>query len=143
MSDIYQKSWKWDQENKFDEILNVSARYLVAFNGEDNPVGYIHFRFEQFDAQTVTFIYDVQVENTYKETKLRKFLIQAVEILSLKLRIEAVVTFVFKADIEYMELIQKMLYKYHHTSPSIYRPNEPEKYKHEILFKPLTRPQPQ
>ena len=141
MRDIYQQSWKWDEETKKEELFNDSARYLVAFQGDLTPVGFIHFRFEQLDGCIVTYIYDVQVENSVKNTNLRKFLIQATEMLSLKLKVEAVVTFVFKADKDYFELLQKMQYQYHPTSPSVYNPNEPEKYKHEILFKSLVRSQ--
>ena len=139
MRDIYQNSWKWDEENKKDELLSECARYLVAFKGEDNPVGFIHFRFEQLDYSFISYIYDVQVESSVKETNLRKFLIQAVEMISLRMDVEAVVSFVFKADVEYMQLLQNMQYKYHRTSPAVYRPNEPEKYKHEILYKSLVK----
>ena len=139
MRDIYQQSWKWDEETKKEELYSESARYLVAFQGNITPVGFIHFRFEQLDGKIVTYIYDVQVENSVKDTGLRMFLIQAVEAMSSRLEIDDVVTFVFKADTDYMQLLQNMEYQYHQTSPANYNPNEPEKYKHEILYKSLVR----
>ena len=35
-----------------------SARYLVAFQGNITPVGFIHFRFEQLDGKIVTYGYN-------------------------------------------------------------------------------------
>lgn len=137
MRDIYQKSWKWDEEAKRDELLNTSSRFLIAFKDGRTPAAFIHFRFEQLDGDFVIYIYDVQVDSAYKETNIRKLIIQAVELIGLKNKVDACVTFVFKADTEYMELLTKMNYRYHHTSPSVFRPDHPEQYKHEIMFKPL------
>lgn len=140
MSDIYQKSWQWDEETKQEEILNRNSRFLVAYKGEDEPVGYIHFRFEQYDGDFVVFIFDVQTEEEFKNSGLSKFLIQAVELIGLKIGVQACVTLVFKADTDYMEILNSMNYQFHKTSPSLYSPDHPEKYKHEIMFKPLTKP---
>ncbi|EAX91382.1 MGC78821 protein, putative [Trichomonas vaginalis G3] len=139
MSEIYQKSWQWDEETKQEEILNRNARYLVAYKGDDDPVGYIHFRFEQLDGDFVIYIYDVQTEQSVRNSGLSKFLIQAVELIGLKIGVQACVTFVFKEDKEYMAILNGLNYQFHHTSPSVYCPDKPEKYKHEILFKPLTK----
>lgn len=137
MREIYQNSWKWDEETKSMELLSTSSRYLVALKGEDNPVGFIHFRFEQLDGDFVCYIYDVQLEQSVKDTELASFLITAVEHIAARFEAQYVVTFVFKADTEYMGLLQKMKYTFHKTSPSLYNPDHPEKYKHEIMCKEL------
>lgn len=140
MKAIYEDTWGWNPDSKEAELLDESARFLFAFTNEQ-PIGFIHYRFEFDNYETSAFIYDIQIEEAFRGKGLGKFLLQAVEFIALKLKLECVMTNVFKNNVQGRGFFKHMHYVVHKTSPAIMDPENEHEYDHEILFKSLTKKQ--
>jgi len=47
MQSLYESSsWGWHREEKFKEMTEDAAWYLIAYNEEEKPVAFSHFRFD-------------------------------------------------------------------------------------------------
>jgi GNAT superfamily N-acetyltransferase len=140
MKDIYEETWGWKPEIKEAELVEESARFLFAFvEGQPYPVGFIHFRFELARSELSTVIWDLHVEETYQRKGLGKFLLQAVEIVSLDLKVDSLQVTLLKPNQAARSFFRKMKYIQHETSPVIIDPENDPDYNHEILFKSLLK----
>lgn len=45
MRALYESSWGWDSKAKKAELSHINARYIAAYDGSDELVGYVQFRF--------------------------------------------------------------------------------------------------
>jgi len=139
MEDIYNRSWKWDENAKRSEIMSENAIYIFAFDEEANPIGFLHFRFEQIDYEFVIYIYDVQVEKEYEKIALNRYLIQVVHIIGMNFKVEACLAFLFKEDHDFAELLDSLQYTHNRNSPSMYAPSLSSDYCYEIMSKSITK----
>ncbi|OHT08978.1 N-alpha-acetyltransferase 40 [Tritrichomonas foetus] len=139
MKAIYEETWGWNPDSKEAELLDESARFLFAYNSENQPVGFVHYRFEFDNLETKSFIYDIQLEEEFQGKGLGKFLLQAVEFITLKLKLDCVMTTLFKENVKGRGFFKHMHYQVHKTSPALMDPENEHEYDHEILYKPLVK----
>lgn len=141
MKKIYEDTWGWNADTKEGELIHESARFLIAFAG-GKPIGFIHFRFELENGETSSFIYDIQIEEGFVRKGLGRFLLQAVEFITLKLKLDSVMVSVFKENVAGRAFFHSMKYIQHKTSPVVSDPENAHEYDNEILFKPLVKNTP-
>ena len=139
MKDIYDAAWGWNPDSKEAELLDENARFLFAYSKDNLPIGFVHFRFELDNLEASTFIYDIQLEEQFRGKGLGKFLLQAVEFITLKLKFDYVMTTVFKENVKGRGFFKHMHYQVHKTSPAFMDPENEHEYDHEILYKPLVK----
>lgn len=138
MKQIYEDTWGWKPEAKEAELFDESSRFLIAFTNEA-PVGFVNYRFEFDNKETSAFIYDIQIEKQYQTKGLGKFILQAVEFIALKLKLDCIMTTVFKENVQGRGFFKHMHYLVHNSSPAIMDPENEHEYDHEILFKSLVK----
>jgi ribosomal protein S18 acetylase RimI-like enzyme len=140
MKDIYEDTWGWKPEAKEAELVEESARFLFAFVQEHPfPIGFIHFRFELTHSELSTVIWDIHVSEAYQRKGLGRFLLQAVEIISLKLKVDSLQVTLLKPNQAGRAFFRKMKYVQHATSPIVFDPENDPDYNHEILWKSLLK----
>ena len=140
MKQIYENTWGWKPEAKEAELLDESARFIFAFVEEKpEPVGFIHYRFELDRAETSAFIYDIQLEEAYRGKGLGKWLLQSVEFIALKLKLDCVIVTLFKENTIARGFFRHMKYVHHSSSPAVADPENDMDYDHEVLFKSLVK----
>lgn len=128
--------WPWEPHNKERELKCESSRFLVAYDN-NKPVGFIHFRFEQYDGDFIVYIYDIQLEDSHANTELDNLLVDVVENIAAKAKASSVVAFFFKNQRRLNDLLLKREYVPHSSSPSVYRPGKEDEYVHDVLHKPI------
>ena len=119
---------------KEGEFYHPDSRFILGFV-EGHPFSFIHFRFEIESGEAGAFIYDIHVETELKRKHVGKILLQAVELISLKLKMDVVKVLLFKNNIEGRSFFRAMHYEQHFTSPAVVNPSEELEYDHEILAK--------
>jgi GNAT superfamily N-acetyltransferase len=141
MKAIYEEAWGWDADAKAAELYDTSARFIFAAPDTDPPypVAFVHYRFELNQAETAVYIYDIHVSEEAAGKGLGKFLVQAVEFIGLKLKVDAVIVTLFKANPRGLAFFQHLKYRPHSSSPSIVDRDSAHEYDHEILFKSLVK----
>jgi ribosomal protein S18 acetylase RimI-like enzyme len=140
MRAIYEDTWGWNPEAKRSDLEDESARFLFAFVEEHPyPVGFVHFRFELAHAELSTVVWDLHVDGQYQRQGLGRYLLQAVEIISLKLKADAVQVTLMKPNHGARAFFRKMRYVQHESSPVVCDPENDPDYSHEILFKSLLK----
>ncbi|KAH0792511.1 N-alpha-acetyltransferase 40 [Histomonas meleagridis] len=138
MKTIYENTWGWNPDSKEGELIHESARFLIAFSNKE-PIGFIHFRFELENGEASSFIYDIQIEPKYFRKGLGRFLLQAVELITLKQKLDSVMLSIFKENVVGRAFFNSMKYVQHKTSPTVYDPENAHEYDHEILYKSLVK----
>lgn len=141
MKAFYESSFGWDQAIKEGEFYHPDSRFILAFV-EGHPFAFIHFRFEVEASEAGAFIYDIHVEPELKRKHVGKLLLQSVELISLKLKMDVVKVLLFKDNIEGRQFFRAMHYVQHSTSPAVVDPQGDIEYDHEILAKTFKRPPP-
>jgi ribosomal protein S18 acetylase RimI-like enzyme len=140
MFDYYDKSNGWDDKIKRNELFEDRSRYLIAFNAEsDKPVGFVHFRFEYDQNEYIIYIYELHVEENFRNKGLGKFLTQAVEFIGLKNGVELVMLTLFKENAGSLRFFAKLNYKPHPSSPEVIDPEEGLDYFYCVVWKPLVK----
>ena len=140
MKQIYENSWGWKPEAKEAELFDESARFIFAFVEEKpQPVGFVHYRFELEKSETSAFIYDIHLEEAYRSKGLGKWMLQAVEFIALKMKLDCVMVTLLKENTVARGFFRHMKYNHHPTSPAVFDPENDMEYDHEILFKSLVK----
>jgi GNAT superfamily N-acetyltransferase len=140
MKRIYEDTWGWKPEAKEAELCAEAARFIFAFVEEQPyPIAFIHYRFELAKTELSAVIYDVHVGETFQRKGLGKFMLQALEIVSLKLKLDSVEVTLFKANGAGRQFFRKMKYALHPMSPALVDPESEHEYDHEIMFKSLVK----
>lgn len=140
MFDYYDKSNGWDDKIKQAELFEDRSRYLIAFNEEDDkPVGFVHFRFEYDQNEYIIYIYELHVEEAFRNKGLGRFLTQAVEFIGLKNGVELVLLTLFKENVGSCRFFQKLNYRPHPSSPEEIDPEEGIDCFYCVVWKPLIK----
>jgi GNAT superfamily N-acetyltransferase len=135
---VYDASCTWNEEEKQVEMFDEGSRYLIAFV-DSEPVGFLHFKFEQQYDEFVLFIFTVQIDPRLQGRRLGKHLVNTAEFIGLNQRVNAIMTMVFRANPQGLEFFKHLKYRVHYTSPSELEPDLREKHVYEVLWKPLVR----
>ena len=140
MKTIYENSWGWKPEAKEAELYAEDARFILAFvEDKPLPVAFVHYRFEMDFLETSALIYDIHIESEYRGKGLGKWMLQAVEFIALKCKLDAVIVTLFKENIGARQFFRHMKYVHHKSSPVIFDPENDPDYDHETLFKSLVK----
>jgi GNAT superfamily N-acetyltransferase len=93
MKTLYEETWGWEPDEKAAELYEPPARFIFAVPDVDppEPFGFIHYRFEMDRTETALYINDIHVRDDVMGRGLGRVLLQAVEFLALKLRLDAVI----------------------------------------------------
>ncbi|EEB13037.1 conserved hypothetical protein [Pediculus humanus corporis] len=92
-------SWGWQEEKKYKEMKESSAKYLVAFDENDHIVGFSHFRFDMDYGSEVLYCYELQLDTSIQRKGLGKFLLQILELIAFKNNMKKVVLTVLKHNL--------------------------------------------
>jgi GNAT superfamily N-acetyltransferase len=140
MKGIYENTWGWNPDNKLAELFHDSARFILAFvESSPQPIGFVHYRFELDRAEASAYIGDIHVDEAYQGKGLGKFMLQSVEFIALKLKLDAVRVNLFKINDKGRGFFRRMKYIHHSESPAIVDPENDHEYDHEVLFKSLVK----
>ncbi|GLE01153.1 hypothetical protein PINS_up009983 [Pythium insidiosum] len=134
MKDMYRDSdWGYDAHAKRQELFEDDARYLLvtrrqpatttgtAHEQEDDEelLGFVHFRFFEDDGAPVLYVYEIQIAAAAQRKGLGKFLMQLLQLVARRQRMELVVLTVFKANVAAMAFyLNTMKFVVDETSPS-------------------------
>jgi GNAT superfamily N-acetyltransferase len=138
---LYEETWGWEGDEKAAELYDSSARFLFAVPDVDppEPFGFVHYRFELDRTETALYIYDIHVRDDVMGKGLGKALLQTLEFLALKLRLDAVIVTILKANTQGMGFFGHMKYVQHASSPSVQDPESAHEYHQEVLYKSLVK----
>ncbi|OHS94464.1 N-alpha-acetyltransferase 40 [Tritrichomonas foetus] len=139
MKQYYENSWGWSDKNKRTELFEEHSRYLIATNEENQPIGFIHIRFELELKDTTCYVYELQVEDKYQRKGLGRFLMQAAEFIALKRKMESVMLTVFIDNAASRAFYKGMNYHLHPSTPFLADPEAATEYNYEILTKSLVK----
>nr|CAG4646752.1 EOG090X0MNC [Macrothrix elegans] len=118
MKDLYEKSaWGWDEKQKFIEMTESSAWYLIAFTPDLKPLGFSHFRFDMDYGYPVLYCYELQLEDTCRRKGLGKFMLQILELMAFRSNLVKVVLTVFMHNPEALQFFKALGYKTDETNP--------------------------
>eukprot|EP00996_Jenningsia_fusiforme_P003432 NODE_4229_length_842_cov_5.274905_g3903_i0.p1 GENE.NODE_4229_length_842_cov_5.274905_g3903_i0~~NODE_4229_length_842_cov_5.274905_g3903_i0.p1 ORF type:complete len:223 (+),score=50.79 NODE_4229_length_842_cov_5.274905_g3903_i0:106-774(+) len=124
----------WNERFKREELLDPSARFLLALEGE-KPFGYLCFRFDMDCGRRVLYCYELHVAVEMQRKGLGKHLMVLLELIGRKLEFEYVVLTLFVDNAGAQNFYRKTL-KY--TTDSSSPPNTLDDVAgYEILSKPL------
>eukprot|EP01138_Halocafeteria_seosinensis_P005689 gb/GECG01005816.1/.p1 GENE.gb/GECG01005816.1/~~gb/GECG01005816.1/.p1 ORF type:complete len:286 (+),score=52.38 gb/GECG01005816.1/:1-858(+) len=129
--------WGWADAEKRKELMEDSARYIIARNKEDGkPVGFVHFRFIIEGHWEVLYVYELQLEEEVHRKGLGKHMMSTIELIGRKWGMKWVMLTVFKENTTGLKFyMDKMGYRIDELSPSM---NDVRgEYPYEILSKCL------
>lgn len=137
MQELYIESeWGWKDKEKYEEMTEDRAIYLIARNQDKKPVAFTHYRFDIEDEIEVVYCYEVQVTDEVRRKGVGKFLMQILELLAYKTEMQKVVLTAFKNNELAMGFFKNALkYTVDDTSPD--DPVFAEGYCYEILSKAI------
>lgn len=138
MRDVWDQSYPWDEVEKRAALFDRDSNYIIAFADSD-PIGFLHFKFEQQEGRFVIFIHDSQVEKQYQDSGLKQRLVRTAEWIGLELGVHALMTMVYKADKDALEFFRQCKFIEHDSSPDKLAEQFKEQHRHDILVKPLRR----
>jgi len=96
MQSLYETSaWGWNKKEKFNEMTEDNARYLIAYDASEKPVAFSHFRFDMDYDIPVLYCYEMQLEVECRRKGLGRFMLQILELLAFKANLTKVVLTVF------------------------------------------------
>ena len=141
MYDYYKATNGWDDKIKNAELFDERSRYLIAFDNNDNnkPIAYTHFRFEFDQNEYIFYIYELHVEEKYRNKGLGRFITQACEFIALKRGVELVMLTIFKANVGCVNFFNKLNYKPHQSSPEMIDPEAGIDCFFSVIWKPLIK----
>ena len=132
MGDYYRKSeWGLNMDTKKDELTHRNARFLLLVNNKINShtvAGFCHYRFDYDDeddpSEVVVYVYELQINDTYKRQGLGKHLMNIVEAMAKQNDIPKVMLTVFRANQAALDFYQHGLsYTIDDNSPSKHTTN--------------------
>ncbi|OMO79384.1 hypothetical protein COLO4_24457 [Corchorus olitorius] len=149
MEGPYGSQWAVEEKVKRREMVAPEARYIFLHSNanemmEDsanlqNPsplLGFVHYRFTLEEDIPVLYLYEIQLDSSVQGKGLGKFLMQLIELIARKNRMEALVLTVQKANSLAMKFyISKLGYVISIISPSRVDPLEGIEKNYEILCK--------
>jgi ribosomal protein S18 acetylase RimI-like enzyme len=134
-----ESSWGLETDKKSEELKHASARYLLVEGANGQLAGFVHFRFDYDDEETpsqgVLYVYEIQIDESYRRQGLGKKLMHISERIAIKSEVSKVMLTVFKKNKEAMGFYKSLDYEIDESSPS--KHNEPADY--EILSKSATQ----
>jgi len=140
MQELYEKSnWGWKDKDKYMELTDEKSWYLLAKDSENKIVGISHFRFDLDFDDPVLYCYEIQLEEQVRGKGLGKFMIQILELMAFRAKMNKIMVTVFKDNTEAVKFFTNMKYVTDETSPRYYDPMHPDNYDYEILSKSLLR----
>ncbi|KAK3702657.1 hypothetical protein RRG08_042645 [Elysia crispata] len=136
MKTLYETSeWGWKDREKFEEMTEYKAWYLIARDQDGKPVAFSHFRFDVEIDMEVLYCYEIQLIPEVRKKGLGKFMMQILELMANKYEMKSVMLTVFKQNNVAHEFFKKKLkYSVDEISPEqgIY---DEEDVSYEILSK--------
>lgn len=110
MKTLYENSeWGWKDKEKFEEMTQYNAWYLIARDQDDNPVAFCHFRFDVEVDMEVLYCYEIQLIPEVRKKGLGKFMMQILELMANKYEMKNVMLTVFKHNSVANEFFKKKL----------------------------------
>ncbi|KAJ0411387.1 hypothetical protein ATCC90586_004373 [Pythium insidiosum] len=126
MKAMYMDSdWGYDAAAKRQELFEEGARYLLVTqrppqeSADEELLGFVHFRFLDDDGTPVLYVYEIQIAPPAQRKGLGKFLMQLLQLVARRHRMELVVLTVFKANASALAFyLDKLKFEIDETSPS-------------------------
>lgn len=110
MEALYEESgWGWKDREKLQELKDDNARYLIVKNEEENPVAFIHFRFDLDYGQPVVYCYEIQLEPEVRRKGLGYFLMQILQLFAIKNSLFKVSATILRINDQSMDFFMKKL----------------------------------
>ncbi|XP_046834238.1 N-alpha-acetyltransferase 40 [Vespa crabro] len=135
MKNLYeQSSWGWDAIAKQKELTEPTAWYLIA-SCSNKFIGFSHFRFDIDYKVEVLYCYELQLEESARGKGLGRFMMQALESMASKHKMQKVVLTVLKNNLPALQFFYTLGFKLDNTSPL-----ESEKKDYIILSKQVLIP---
>lgn len=118
MQHMYEESaWGWNEKQKFLEMTEDSAWYLIAFTKDGNPIAFSHFRFDMDYGLPVLYCYELQLELECRSKGLGRFMLQILELMAFKSNMKKVVLTVFLHNLNAVGFFKNLGYSVDETSP--------------------------
>lgn len=141
MKDLYDScSWKWQRKSKLGELKHSTAKHLIIFHKPtvdssppSKPIAFVHFRFEQgYVSDAVLYCYELQVEQSYQHKGFGRYLMNLLELMAKKFRMQKVIVTVLKNNNQATQFYSNGLqFKIDKNSPSYFQ----QEADYEILSK--------
>lgn len=134
MKSMYEEcpGWGWDDDGKYKELDHKDARFFVVSCCSDqvdsssrcatthiveNPVGFVHVRYETEDGMPVVYVYEIQISREHQGLKLGCWLMNVVEALGRFFTFSLVMLTVFRNNVQAREFYSRLGYDIDPSSP--------------------------
>ncbi|KZS03007.1 N-alpha-acetyltransferase 40 [Daphnia magna] len=133
MKQMYEESaWGWNEKDKFFEMTENSAWYLIASTKEGKTIAFSHFRFDMDYGLPVLYCYELQLELECRHKGLGRFMLQVLELMAFSANLRKVVLTVFVHNLNAVGFFKSHGYVVDETSPAS---TLEEQFDYEILSK--------
>ncbi|GBG32059.1 N-alpha-acetyltransferase 40 [Hondaea fermentalgiana] len=137
MKASYEESgWGWNALKKQRELESEEARLLVAFDTDDVPRAFLHFRFEREEDQLVLYVYEVQVDQaTCARKGVGRHIMLLAELIARRAGMDWVCLTVLNCNEAAAKFYERLGYKMDETSPQVSQMEGEEDASYTILSK--------
>ncbi|XP_059475961.1 N-alpha-acetyltransferase 40 [Neocloeon triangulifer] len=133
MKETYEScDWGWNEKEKYDELFDEDARYILAKGDDGSLVAFSHFRFDFDEGRPVLYCYELQLSETARRKGLGRRMMQILEMFAWQANMERVVLTILKNNPGAKSFFLSMKYELDETNPE---DDDEETFCYEILSK--------
>ncbi|CAG0920036.1 unnamed protein product [Notodromas monacha] len=119
MMDLYNDShWGWNQKEKEQDMFHPDARYIIARDANQKPIGFVNFRFDMDYGLPVFYLYEIQLECGYHRFGLGRRLMAISELVAFSAKMMKVVLTVLDKNEAACKFFNALGYTLDESSPT-------------------------
>lgn len=126
MEQLYATAWGWNDKIKRKELTHPEARFLLVFQ-QQQPVAFVHLRFEEEEREPVLYIYEMQLEHAVQRKRLGSFLMRVLYKIASNMGFSKVMLTVLDDNDAALHMYRGLGYDVDDTTPYM-DPEEPHGY---------------
>ncbi|KAF9270283.1 acyl-CoA N-acyltransferase [Marasmius fiardii PR-910] len=107
----------WNPEDKKEELFDSLSRFIILNNG-DATAAYTMFRFEYEEGFNLLYCYELQIQESYQRKGLGKFLMNTLDSIAGKWKMDEIVLTVFKANVSASRFYKALGFSVDPSSPT-------------------------
>ncbi|KAG7099284.1 hypothetical protein E1B28_001143 [Marasmius oreades] len=128
----------WNRDEKRAEFFNSLSRFIVL-SARDTTAAYAIFRFEYEEGLNLLYCYELQTQKFYQKKGLGKFLMNALDSIARKWKMDQIMLTVFKDNVNASRFYKDLGFGLDPTSPTDEDGEDLDAVDYEILSKPARK----